>query len=532
MDAVAGVGYMLLGAAACGGVFWFVGRKRNPNQAGTSAVQPVRQENAQTVTPVAAEALESPENLPVLVPAPIPDVASYAVPNSIPSSASMPAVVPEPELATRIVVGRAADQPSFELAMLNDDVLFENSPAMSGSDQIGLMSRLGACLQAAPSLMVQRAHEGRQLMEVIISEPLSRAADGVHWRAFARKANGQVKEHALLANTDKLHALVNVSAVWQVASIIVAQKHLADISSKLSDIKRGIDELKNLHQDTIDGVIEGTYHYLRMVARSIEMGEINLDARSELESCRRDLLVASSTLGRMFEGCLRKVISHRETFGTAELLTASLARYDELDRIRTALETSFNVQALCWEVVSVFPGSKVTADLWKEQTLECVENFNRYANQVTETSEQDAVRIRSLVNSNELLALRRRSVLDRAEQSALALTSSSSAFERSVLRTSRILEHRNDQVRLGVEIVDGNVEQIRVIEGSKLPDVPQDLPKRRRKPSAKKAAKKTKGINPFLPRNPASKTPPKAEPAAKPKKSAPIVIPQTPTPLI
>jgi hypothetical protein len=74
-------------------------------------------------------------------------------------------------------------------------------------------------------------------MEVVINGDLVRAADGHGFRAIAMGAKG-VREHARLFEVKNLQNVVNAAAVWQIASVLVAQKHLADIS-KITDYSFG-----------------------------------------------------------------------------------------------------------------------------------------------------------------------------------------------------------------------------------------------------------------------------------------------------
>lgn len=175
----------------------------------------------------------------------------------------------EAEIATRIIVGTSADQPAFQIAITLDEASFAHATEIPGIARLDL-SGLSVCLQAVPSVLVQQAHQGRHLMEVVINNPLANSASGNHFLPFAKGADGRIIEQAKLLNPQGLTSLVNAAAVWQVASVVVAQKHLADISAKLDEIKQGIDDLKNLFQDKLNGDIEGIYRYLRTVAKSFE----------------------------------------------------------------------------------------------------------------------------------------------------------------------------------------------------------------------------------------------------------------------
>lgn len=376
---------------------------------------------------------------------------------------ALAALPPEPEMASRIIVGVNPDLPAFELALSLDDTGFDQAEPMPSNDRLGLLSRMSACLQAAPALLVQNAHQGRHLMEVAINSPLANAANGSHFLPFARGADGKIIEQAKLFKPEGLNNLVNAAAVWQVASVVVAQKHLADISAKLDEIKQGIDDIKGIVQDKLDGDIEGTYRYLCTVARSFKMGEVPKVARIELESCRRELLQTESGLLRMFKRRLDQTVEHKETWGTEDLLTDTVRRYTELDKITASLMTCFKTEALAWHVLSLYPGEEAMAQVWKEETIESMAAFARLQEKIKSTVNADAARFQSLFNFESTLEGRRSVVRSAAEESMNAIVQSTSQVEAGMEKTVLMLEHNNDPIRLGVEIIDGQIQQVRVM---------------------------------------------------------------------
>ena len=54
--------------------------------------------------------------------------------------------------------------------------------------------------------------------------------------------NGIV-EQSRLFEPSRLTALVDVALIWRLASIVVAQKYLADISATLRNIEKGISSI-------------------------------------------------------------------------------------------------------------------------------------------------------------------------------------------------------------------------------------------------------------------------------------------------
>lgn len=368
----------------------------------------------------------------------------------------------EGELATSVVLGPSADTPVLVVSISNDEQGFALARPLSNG-RADLVGRVSASLQAMPSLLIEQAHQGRHLMEVVINNPLANSVNGDHYLPFARGANGRIIEQAKLLNPSGLSSLVNAAAVWQVASVIVAQKHLADISAKLDEIKQSLDDLKNLIFDKQDGDIDGTYRYLKSVARSFEKG-VPKFSRVELETCRRELLQAESRLTRMFNRKLEQVINHKETMGTGDLLRDTLRRYEDLDHIRSSLMTCLRTQALAWHVLSLFPGEDEIADLWKEETLESMEILASMQDKILKTADSDVERIRAVFNRGSTLKIRRAEVRNRAQETVLGVVQTTSEFRSNMDKTMMMLEHNSDPIRLGLEVIDGEIQQVRVLD--------------------------------------------------------------------
>ena len=112
-------------------------------------------------------------------------------------------------------------------------------------------------------------------MEVVIDGELVRSSSGEGFRAFALSANGRIAEHATLMDASNLANTVNAAAVWQIASVVVAQKHLADISQKLGEVIRSVDEIQKYMHAERRARIVATHMYLQQATESISGGELS-----------------------------------------------------------------------------------------------------------------------------------------------------------------------------------------------------------------------------------------------------------------
>lgn len=155
-------------------------------------------------------------------------------------------------------------------------------------------------------------------MEVVINGDLVRASDGNGFRAMTVGADG-IKEHGRLFEVNNLENVINAAAIWQVASVLVAQKHLADISQKLEDLNKSINRVTEFLEGQRRARIKAIYGYLNQAVQAISNGELSPSVRGQLECCEQDLLEIQIHLKTEFEKKAKRRIEHKERFGTGEL---------------------------------------------------------------------------------------------------------------------------------------------------------------------------------------------------------------------
>lgn len=152
---------------------------------------------------------------------------------------------------------------------------------MEERDVAGI-SRLSPLLQVLPSLATAQNVAQHNYMEVIIDGPLARVKEGGGFRGFSLGDKG-IKEHAVLLDADKLGNLVNTGLLLQTASVLLAQKHLADINEKLTIIAEGVQAISDFQNNERATSIDGAIQYLRQVAPVILEGEQQDIIRHKLE---------------------------------------------------------------------------------------------------------------------------------------------------------------------------------------------------------------------------------------------------------
>lgn len=203
---------------------------------------------------------------------------------------------------TEIPVGDALvvkdEQDNHVISVMQAELSSIPSHATRLDSQKTGISRLSPLMQAAPTAMLGNAINDETIMKVVINGPLSIARDkagnvieGAN-RAMSHGPKG-IKEHALLYQVD-VASMVTPAAMYQLASLALAQKHLADISAKLDDIKEGIDRIANFQKNERRSRTEGKIRYFQQIAASILKGERSSSVENNLEKAEDDLLLVQS----------------------------------------------------------------------------------------------------------------------------------------------------------------------------------------------------------------------------------------------
>lgn len=107
------------------------------------------------------------------------------------------------------------------------------------------ISNLNHLLNVVPDLLIKRELSNQNYAIINIPlEELTKAKDGNGLRAIVHGNKGIVK-NAKIYEPETLQNLVNSGILLNLASTLVAQKHLADISEKLDEINENIKDIKD-----------------------------------------------------------------------------------------------------------------------------------------------------------------------------------------------------------------------------------------------------------------------------------------------
>jgi len=233
--------------------------------------------------------------------------------------------------SSAILIGSSAERPLVVIDSLPDHVdLSEVNPLGCGRAHV---DRLAPLLQAVPSALAGMEVAGHRYLRVVVDGPLAAAADGNGLRGFTRDVEGNFRSHGRFFEDDRLKNLVASGALFQIASIAVAQKHLADISAKLSEIREGVQRIQEFLEDERRAIIIGRIDYLRNVAPVVMAGEASSSVCNELERCEVDLVAVQKHLELQIGRLADEVAEQKDTslFGSTGLTDALLEHQKKLE---------------------------------------------------------------------------------------------------------------------------------------------------------------------------------------------------------
>lgn len=220
------------------------------------------------------------------------------------------------------------------------------------------ISKLGPILGALPTLAVSQAAHGDSLMRVIVNGVLapSKQIEGA-LMPMVRGENGKFVEQAKLLKPGNLQNIAKLAAVWQIASVVVAQGHLADIGKKLKAIESSIGSIESFLKEQRLSVITGTLEYLSQVHSAIQIGELNPIVRDKLESIEIDLLRVQNHLQNEVKILHARISSIEDPnmFGAEGLKDAIKKHQMEIGNSLKCWMLCVNTRIANWQVLSAYP---------------------------------------------------------------------------------------------------------------------------------------------------------------------------------
>lgn len=277
------------------------------------------------------------------------------------------------------------------------------------------IEKLSAAIQAVPSLLVANEASQKTLMEVVINGDLVRAADGNGFRAYAMNGDKKISEHARLFETRSLDNLIDAAAIWQVASVVVAQKHLADISKKLDEIKDGIAHISEFLDNQRKARIKSAFDYAYQVYFSINEGEISDSSKVEIERCERDLIEIQNHLEMEFKQKVDKKVEHSETWGTEQLTKDMGKKIENIGLLSEDIAMCIKIRIVIWHILSLL-NTNYQYKSRQESILRAIQSYSDLSLYLDQNITNEVENIKSMWNKNQTLYERKHSLIVACEK--------------------------------------------------------------------------------------------------------------------
>jgi len=305
---------------------------------------------------------------------------------------SSPATMPALTYDQRWGFGQDINQPALTVSTIPPSELI-STEAMQEQDITGI-SRLSPLLQTLPSLATSAHIARHQYMEVIINGPLASVKGGPGFRGFSLGEKG-IKEHAVLLNPDKLNQLVNAGMLLNVASAVLAQKHLADISNKLTEIVEAVREVSAFQSNARKSEIIGAIQYLQQITPVVLEGQCSPAIRQKLEDIEVQFSALQAHLLTDITAAGDKVsaLKDRGLFGSTEITNKIQTQQKILDERIHEWDLAIKVRAQALHLLTHTEGD-TTLVKHRQQTI--VHNYQQFESVIDKVERQLHQRIQGI----------------------------------------------------------------------------------------------------------------------------------------
>lgn len=275
---------------------------------------------------------------------------------------------PKPKIVGMVVRKGQRDALTLRWHQLN------HLPAdLADRDSPELRNALSPYLQALPALGVATMANSANLMEVSIDGSLVRAADGSGFRAFSMDERG-ISENAIL-NNSAIDTAASLTAAWYLASVVVAQKHLADINRSLKRIEGKLDAILVFLERQRTARIEAGINYINKALAGARENQFPAHTRTELASLSRDLDEVFIDLRGELESCLGGL----GKAPSGDIYKHAVEMTDTAEKCVKQALWCLDAKLACWYAASLFPGD----DAGQAEELDLIErNYAEIAGQI------------------------------------------------------------------------------------------------------------------------------------------------------
>ncbi|MBI5277360.1 MAG: hypothetical protein HY854_12960 [Burkholderiales bacterium] len=313
-----------------------------------------------------------------------------------------------------VVVGRSAREPAIQIRQVSWSGRYANTPRVSQYSPA--YSAATQAFQALPAIATYGEVTTKRLMEVTVNGELVRAKGLNGFRAWVQGEGGRTKEHAILNNPDTLHSLASFAAAWQIASVVVGQKHLADISKRLRSIESSVDSIASFLKTQRTARIQAAFSYSMTVAESMETGAFSASSRQELERIDREMSEVHIHLKSEFAEIAARPAESSDLVGTGNHLRATFEKINRLRVVVPEIAAAALTRVAAARLVAMYPEEPAGMIQARQRAIESeTRDLSALAQIAREYLERDLAEQKSRVLHDSILFARRNALRSNSE---------------------------------------------------------------------------------------------------------------------
>ncbi|SOB95652.1 hypothetical protein [Thalassospira xiamenensis] len=336
-----------------------------------------------------------------------------------------------------------------------------------GSFDSGI-SRLNPLLQSVPAMIIAGEVANTNYMEVITNgDALLKTKDGI-LKAITVGSDGKFSGIAEVVTPSTLASIVNVTALLNLASIVLAQKHLADISKKLGEIKKAIEDIWQHLRNERHSKITGSIRYFEQISASILEGELSDRVLHQIERHEADLLQVQDHIERDIQAKLEELrnLKNDEWFGSSETTLSIEKRQQELGDLYREAILCIRARSCGWQLLSIFPGEERSKAHRRQDIQKSLEALSPRGPLLTETDCLFRTKIHNLSskwNKDITINQRKLTLLKRNDTLIADVAFCRSEVQKDIHAADKMLADMRKPVAMTVKIDNGQIVAVRAL---------------------------------------------------------------------
>ena len=242
-----------------------------------------------------------------------------------------------------------------------------------------------------PSLATKFETVKNQIVSINIDpRKLTLAKDGNGLRGMVHGVNKDgkfgVTENVRIFEANTLKQVINSGVIFNLASTVVAQKHLADINEKLKEIQKGINEIRHFLEDERRSKIDTTIKLLKLVSEHMtgygQETPIFNENKGRLQKGLDDNLAIKShlekDLHRVFEQICNIKFDSFMGMNNSGDVKSMIKRMKEWDKYYESYQLCCNVVMMMYAILYMGNANKINKEFYSNELKTFVSDTDKF----------------------------------------------------------------------------------------------------------------------------------------------------------